>query len=256
MSRLIVIAGPPCSGKTTLARGLGATAATFIAEQLVPRQLAVWQHAETDNSEFVRRLPPASVIPLAEHLGIGNSSGWRCLEAMDLALLQRQGTSTNPSLPEYLVRKVHRRGLDRLILHYGMLAPWRYLGVSQGYDKDERLALLDCFDEITLVTLWVAPELLRGRLKRKIGLLCKSIVSRPRSGLQRLRTVLRFIQVWHLCANAPELLQQYDRWFEFCDSCKAEAHWIVDNSGVPELFPRSSWSRMRGRVMDSLASGT
>jgi len=248
VNRLVVFAAAPGAGKTTLIRSLRVAATTLIADQLEPRQRAVWQHAEANNSEFVRRLPTASVLPLAKRLGIGNPSEWKCVEAMDLALIQRQGTGTHSSLAEYLSRELRQAGLDRLILHYGMLAPWRYVGVSREYDKDERLALLNCFDEITFVTLWVAPELLRERLKPRIALLSKSIVSRSGFLLQRLRTVSRFIQIWQLCANVPELLQQYDRWFEFCDSYRAEAHWIVDNSEVPELFPRSRWPAVRSRV--------
>ena len=131
-----------------------------------------------------------------------------------------------------------------------MLAPWRRPGRSaQGYRGDERLTILDLCEQITFVTLWIDPGVLRERLKAKITLLCKSLLPRPGDLAQRLRWGVRMIQILRLSANVSGLLQQYDRWFEFCDSYEAKAHWIVDNSEVPRLFPRSQLPAVRSRVL-------
>ena len=74
-----------------------------------------------------------------------------------------------------------------------------------------------------------------------------------RRGLPRAR---RLGMLRRLCADVPQLLHRYDLRFELCDCHEAKAHWIVYNSGEPELLPRSRWSGMRGSVMNCWASET
>jgi len=253
---LLVVAGPQCSGKSTLIQSLGVAEEYLLSARQGPKGLArrEWVHAV--NVGLLRGLPETSRFSWSQALEFGDPSSYKFLSASDLAFVRMQKRDPGFSLSRYISRRLQELHIDRLVLHYGILSPWRHLGASGGYEADERLDTLDLFDQTTFVTVWANPELLRNRLKRRIAKVLESVALGQAPPLRGLRRAYRLGLLRRLSKNVPQLLHRYDVWFKFCDTRDPKAHWIVDNSSVPELFPRSRWSELRSRVMDSLASGT
>jgi len=254
--RLLVIAGPQCSGKSTLIQSLGVGEESFLSVGQRPKRFALREWAHAVNMDLLRGLPETSRFSGSQALEFGDPSSWKALSASDLASVQMQKRDPGFSLSTYIARRLQELHIDRLVLHYGIVSPWRHLGESGGYEADERLDTLDLFDQTTFVTVWANPELLRNRLKRRIAKVLESVALGQVPPLCGLRRAYRLGLLRRLSKSVPGLLHRYDLWFQFCDTHEPKAHWIVDNSGVPKWFPRSSWSELRGRVMDSLASGT
>jgi len=251
MSRLIVFAGPRASGKSTLIQSLGVAEERLLSAGQGPKRLAPRRFVDAERSDVARELSETSRFSVSQALELGDPSSWKCLRASDLAFVQMQKRGTGFSLSTCISRRLQELHIDRLILHCAILSPWRRLGASGRYEANERLDILGLFDETTFVTLWADPEVLRRRLESRIAKVPEHVVPGQAPPLRRLRRVYRLGLQRRQGENIPEWLHRYDQWLQFCDTHEPKAHWIVDNSGVPKLFPRSRWPAVRSRASSS-----
>ena len=256
MSRLIVIAGPRCSGKSTLIQSLGVAEERLLPAGQEPTRLALRRLEDAERSDVVRELSETSKFSLSEALELGDPSSRKCLRASGLisVQMQKRGTAFSPST--CISRRLQDLHIDRLILHCAILSRRRRLGAPGSHEANKKLDILGLFAETTFVTLWADPEVLRDRLKARLAKRLECLVLGQAPLLRGLRKAYRLSMLRRLGGNIPKLVQRYDQWLQFCDTHEPKAHWIVDNSGVPVLLPHSRWSELRDRVMDSWASGT
>jgi len=232
INRLIVVAGPGASGKST----------------------------------FINRLKRGDIPAITNQLVLGDVSSWKF-------------ASSN--------RFPHMDGayIDKLILHYDFQRPWRR--DARIHERDEALHLLKAANEITFITAWAEPEQLRRRVEARIIQLSrkkryidwkklKSLVLRTdrshfsKLSFKRSKNLIKEVfgggpnshaldvhlkvqrQLDRLYKGPSSVLDQYQRWFEFCASYNPKAQWIVDTTQVsPKVYPVSEWtSRVSSRLRE------
>jgi hypothetical protein len=215
VDHLLLVAGPSCSGKSTL----------------------------------IQQLCAGELPRIAAQLRLGDPAVWSCVLPRDLEALERET-------------------LQRMILHYDFLRPWTD-GGTPAYEEDEVLRLAGAAAEVTLVTLWVPPDvlsrrmaerrsafvsaLLRGRPWDSEALRTSGRIVRPsldgRRSLRKAFAVVRELRRLgtkvRSYRRAGELEAVYEAWIDFWRLRLAE-HWILDGaSDPPELLPLAEWRRGR-----------
>ena len=137
-------------------------------------------------------------------------------------------------MPSTSIRGLVERSAGRTIfLHYDIFRPITFLG-GAGFAGDPPLALLGRARNLTVVTLWEPPEVLRLRAaERRRRLFLKKFGRRPY--VSRLR---ENFSDWRAARNRRALMQPvfddpaalwtlYRDWFRFCAEAGVARHWMV-----------------------------
>lgn len=222
VNRLVVVAGPTCSGKST----------------------------------FIKELLEGNHPIIADQMQIGQASAWECVSANRLRASNRI------------------RNIDRLILHYDFVTPWA--AGLQSIPHGETFRLLRSTEQVTFLTIWVNPEDLRKRIRlemteqqKKLNawgvnrIIMDTVADTFSMGLKKWlkKTVagkykLAFLEARltkhqraeSLYAEPARLILHYDRWFDFCESYGAKAHWVLDCSEqLAKLNPVAEWRERKYR---------
>ena len=211
LEQLVMFAGPPCSGKSTVTERLRAGWA-FGCQTLQLETISSW-----------------SIVEYLEIWGFVYS--YR--EQAEVLLC-------DGSLP----RKLQDA---RFIFHYDFLRPRKH--PRYRHFEEAAVYLLDRAKEITFVTFWADPEKLRHRMKiRRMQLLRSFLAGKltPKELIRRMynnKTAARFFN------TTSGLLTIYDEWWALCEAYPAKAHWFVDTTtDKPELSLISKWRELRAQL--------
>ena len=172
--RLVLVAGPTASGKTTI----------------------------------ITRLLSGQAPSLADALGIDDVKSWR---GCDLHGIMRDSSID----------------LGNIVVHYDFLSILKT--DSEHHQIVELRDLLDCADDVRLVTIWTEPSCLLQQFEQNE---VARFGGRPRGRKNE--------QLWRDYRDPAKLLKYYDDWFLFTGSLPAEHHVLVASLDM-ELIPFEKW---------------
>jgi len=122
--------------------------------------------------------------------------------------------------------------VERLILHYDILRPHRRS--AKTHARDEVMDVLRCAQQISFVTLWRPPELLRRAYESE------PVPFWVRAGYRfegrRRRKLLQEF------TDPQELIGHYRRWFEFTQGTRAR-NFVVSPDAEPRVASLEDWQR-------------
>ena len=128
-----------------------------------------------------------------------------------------------------------------MILHYTIPYPALKYVFRIGYDKRQRLNILQASHNITILTLYARPSTLLHR----IGLRRKRIDERRLQGnvpihkyMRSMRTLRRLEIIY---ANPIQFISMYHRWLEQCKNFNLRTHFLVNVEHLPQLKTVSMW---------------
>lgn len=192
----------------------------------VGRLLVVTGPTAVGKSTFLRRLRAGWLPEVARRLELGDVSTWTETSASVLASFEEPRT-------------------PRLLFHYDFLRP--YLRSAKTHARDEALDVLDAAEELTIVTLWAPPEVLRARLLRsEIG---------PRTVLGLYFGRKRHKRILADYEDPERVREHYRAWFRYVRG-RPGRHWVVtvpDGAGdgaasaAAELRSVDEWEAREGR---------
>ena len=165
--------------------------------------------------ELCRQLLSGGMPALAQQIGIGESSDWRCVPGRDLAQLER------PDLP-------------KLLLAYD----FPELSIDAGEDP---LGVTACAERVTFVTLWSAAD----ALKRGIDALGVSASTRRGSRFEGRR----YRRIRQAYQDPVGLRSSYDAWFARVQSHAQARHLVVSGDDGRRL----SWPPTEARSATGIA---
>lgn len=172
-------------------------------------------------STLIRNLQAGNLPALAAQIEMDSSSLWTCITTKKL-------------------RQLHTAQIARLILHYDLVQVWKQ-ALFKNHGKYSALDILDTSDKTTLVTVWTSPHVLFRRFQSRQISTGKSLLRRFK--FRRLGYLIKVSSYarW-LYARPPELVRQYEKWFEFCSTRPIRSHWLIDTTpDVPVWMDIARW---------------
>jgi 2-polyprenyl-3-methyl-5-hydroxy-6-metoxy-1,4-benzoquinol methylase len=122
--------------------------------------------------------------------------------------------------------------VDRMLLHYDLLRPHRRS--AKTHARDEAMDVLGCARQITFVTLWRPPEILRERFE------AEPVSAVTRAGFffegRRRRKLLQDFE------DPRALASHYRSWLEFTRR-PGFRHFVVSPEGGPRVSSLDEWLR-------------
>ena len=162
---------------------------------------------------LIRKLLSGELLQLQERLGLKDLTGVCTVNAGELMSL-------------------HEPQIATLIFHYDFLRP--YLRTARTYDRDEALDILDCADEVTFVTIWTRPEVLRGQFEEG------EIQAKTRRG--KYQGAKRHLMIREDYKDPAKVLQFYRNWFRFCQE-KSSCRLVVSLSEGLQVCTPEEWEQ-------------
>ena len=162
---------------------------------------------------------------------------------------------------------INKPYIENCILHYDITRPIKRGGTN--YERDEALNLIECADDIAVVTLYAPAEILRQRLEermkiRKAAAFSKrryrsSIISIGYSAIKAIKPILPLKvrellkkllpftrhyrplrssdeMIYRIYHNPKSVDEIYQAWYKFIRSHKKIKHIIVDNTSEPKVI--------------------
>ena len=138
-----------------------------------------------------------------------------------------------------------------LILHYTVPYPALKYILRNGYDKKQRLAIIQGADEVIFLTLYAdAPTLLH-----RIELRRQRVMERHRQGIvpihkyyRTMRTLKRLERIY---GTPDKLILMYRNWFNHCSKISLKYHFLINVNDAPRLETLSSWPLIKKRMEDT-----
>jgi len=178
-------------------------------------------------STFINQLTSGEIHHIEECLGIKELDHW---DFKDIYLHEDE------------ILNIKNPQQANLILHYTIPYPALKYIFRIGYDKRQRLKILQASHNITFLTLYANPDTLLHR----IGLRRKRINERRLQGkvpihkyMRSMRTLSRLERIY---ANPIQLISMYHRWLEQCKNFNLRTHFLVNVEHLPQLKTVSMWS--------------
>ncbi len=177
-------------------------------------------------STFVNKLIKRELPQIEKTTGMVDASAWTY---KDLWLHEKELKALNNS-----------DDLE-LLLHYTLPHPALKFILRRGYDKKDRLSILQASDNITILTLFATPSTLVRRIQLRRDRIFerkKTIKQKRLKTMQALRTLNRLHRIY---SNPYRLAALYQKWFDICSEFNINDHLLVNVEQSAELLPLSKW---------------
>jgi SAM-dependent methyltransferase len=223
IDRLIVVAGPTDSGKSTFIRRLQKGGMPLIASQLGLEDASSWKFTSALQLHALREAHIDRLILHYDFLRPWNRSAQTHERDEALDLLESANEITFVTLwakPETLLRRIQ----PEIVLEeraYGAIWKKPKLMIQR--------IIHDLVSEPLYKNIMRSMDILSGKYRSKLY--------SADASLERHRRVER------LYKNPSNLLRHYKKWLEFCESYNPKAHWIMDTTeDPPKPYLVSEWA--------------
>ncbi len=178
---------------------------------------------------FIEQLKRGRLETVETHIEVNNLNNWLY---RDIYLHEKEILELETSLQ------------CDLILHYTIPYPALKYIFRSGYDKKERLTIIQGADELIFLTLYASPPTLLHRIQLRR----QRVKERRKQGVvpihkytRTMRTLKRLEKIY---ANPNKLIPMYRNWLSYCSNLNLNKHFLVDVEASPRIEKISSWSHI------------
>lgn len=208
---------------------------------MVQRLILVAAPSCCGKTTFVEQLRRGELEAIQTRVGVNDLTNWLY---RDIYLHEKE------------ILELEKSQQFNLILHYTIPYPSLKYIFRIGYDKKERLAIIQGANEILFLTLYANPS----TLSHRIELRRQRVNERRRQGLvpihkytRTMRTLKRLEDIY---ANPNKLIQMYFNWFKQCSCLKPKFHFLVNVEDSPQLEELSTWKHTTNKWLASKTKTT
>jgi SAM-dependent methyltransferase len=179
----------------------------------IGRLIVVAGPSSAGKSTLIQRLLAGELPELAGALGMKDNAAWKTVTSGSLAHLNTPRTGN-------------------LLFHYDFI---RALSKSsKTYERDEAFDILECAEEVTFLTLWTPPEVLRQQLEQS------EILPHMKKGV--FRGNQRHLRLRAQYEDRQAVIRFYRDWIEFCRT-KPGRHLVVQLARDVKCYQPEEWER-------------
>lgn len=182
----------------------------------IKKMLVVSGPTSSGKSTLVKKLLAGTLPQLEEKLGLTDISTWKSTSA------GRLGTLTEAYI-------------ERLIFEYDFNHV--HFKSAGTYDRHEPLDILDCTEELIILSLWTPPAVLLTQFER-------AVVFR---GMKRgvFRGNKRKKAIYEIYKDPTKVYHNYKIWFDFC-ARRPCLHYIILFSDGLQIYSSAEWEEKAG----------
>ncbi len=117
--------------------------------------------------------------------------------------------------------------VDTFLFHYDIVRPFRRS--AKTHERDEALDILDTAEDITVLTLWTPPDILRQQFEKS------KILNRG-----KIKKNERRWKIFQDYADKNKISEFYNGWLKFCRDKKVK-NYMVKLQPEPEIISDQKW---------------